>query len=722
MQCGAFMNDLLNFAHWLHFDSGDAHMTRTVFSLKEKPVRAALTITALGYFEAFINGKALSENKFTPPMSEYEKRDLTGTHMPTSDIFSYRIYYYEYDITEKLAVGKNVLGAHIGAGWYGQHTSPNEGMPKWGDNTLVFALEITYKDGTVEHIYSSKENTKFKQGYILSSKLYSGEVHDYSLYEADFFTPEYKEKDLLPCSERVSPDSELCPVDFPPDRVLRTVKPVLLSENGDRRLYDIGETAAGYAVVRFTTDRKSVMAVTRYADALKEDGTPEYHYAGGTERMQNDVFLSGGSTETECYPHFTWHAARYIELTGEAELAEYRLISTDLKQISTFESDNETLNWIFNAYVRTQLANVHGCVPSDCPHRERLGYTGDGQLTCGAVMSVFDARKLYKKWMRDIRDSQSKTNGHVQHTAPFYGGGGGPGGWGGAACIVPWRYYEFYADKSVLQDSYESMKAYIGYMLDHCEDGLVTHAEKGGWCLGDWCPPHNDVKIPASYVNTYFLAKCAGIVEKTAGVLKKDDDGEYYAAIKAAAEAALIRHFYNAATHNFCDDTQGANAFALDLDLGDEVTLKNTVEKYSALKEFDTGIFGTDLLIRALFRGGEAQLAFDLLTNEKEISFYNMKRGGATTLWENWDGCDSRCHPMFGAVTEYFFSGILGIKKVNGAGFEKVTIAPPIIPGLENVSGTLGTANGNITVKVTTVNGKRTVEAKANGQIEIVRE
>ncbi len=712
-------DNIFSFSKWLHFDSGDAHMTRTVFGLDEKPVKAVLYITALGYFEAYVNGKPLSDDKFMPPMSEYEKRDLTKTHMPTSDVFSYRIYYYEYDVSDCLAAGKNVLGTHIGAGWYGQHTSPNEGMPKWGDNTLVFSLFLTFADGTERRIYSSAENTKYKQGYILSSKLYSGEVHDYSRYEKDFFFPEYDEKDMLACSEREAPNSELCPVDCPPDRVLHVIKPELIFSSGDRKIYDIGETASGYAVVKFTADCASVAAFTRYADVLEEDGTLNYHYVGGTGRMQNDVFFSSENCEYECYPHFTWHAARYIELTGEAEITEYRVICSDIKQISSFESDNETLNWYFDAYVRTQTANIHGCVPSDCPHRERLGYTGDGQLTCGAVMSVFDARSLYKKWMRDIKDSQSKTNGHVQHTAPFYGGGGGPGGWGGASCIVPWRYYEFYADKSVLEESFDSMKAYIVYMLAHCEDGLVTHAEKGGWCLGDWCPPHNDVKIPASFVNTYYLAKCAGICEKTAAVLGKKEDESYFESIKKDAENALVAHFYNEETHDFCEDIQGANSFALDIGLGDETTLANTVGKYEALGEFDTGIFGTDLLLRALFKNGYHQLAFRLLTSEKENTFFNMKRHGATTLWENWDGCDSRCHPMFGAAAEYFFSGILGIHRVNDAGFEKVSVEPPVIEGLDNYSGTLGTSFGSVTVRVSTEKGERNVRILTEG-IQII--
>lgn len=707
---------------WLTFPGVDANLTRTVFQA-EHIRKAVLEITALGYFEAYINGKRISDDVFVPAMSEYEKRDLSTIHMPILDEFSYSIYSLSYDVTKLIADGKNVLAAHIGAGWYGQHKSRNEGMSKWGDNLLVFRLTLTKQNGETETICSAADNTKWKQSFILESSLYFGEYQNAACYENGWNTPTFNDDDWLVPAVREAPDSVIRHTDHPTDKVIRTIDPTVIYSFGDTTIYDLHETVSGYAVLQFTEEAQTNdTAVIRYADALNEDGSLQFHYCGGTSRMQRDRFLYDEDKELkDYYPHFTWHAARYFEVTGKAQPVRFDVIHTDIKQVSSFTSDNETLNWLFDAYVRTQLDNIHGCIPSDCPHRERLGYTGDGQLTCGAVMSVFDAKEMYPKWLRDIRDSQDKKGGHVQHTAPFYGGGGGPGGWGGAACIVPYRYYEFYGDKSILKESYDSMKAYIGYMLRHTENGIVTSEEPGGWCLGDWCPPHNDVRIPEAFVNTYFLAKCADITAKTALLLGFAGEATFYAEEAKKARQAIIGKYFDSASGSFCEGTQGADAFAVDLGIGDERTFNNLKTKYSALGTLDTGIFGTDLLIRVLFAKNEGALAFRLLTNEEEASFYNMKKHGATTLWENWDGCDSRCHPMFGAVIEYFFSGILGIRQTSDSvGFRKITVCPADIPQLKEVHGTFGTVSGPITVDITTdADGNRKVSVTKPDRIQL---
>ena len=166
---------------------------------------------------------------------------------------------------------------------------------------------------------------------------------------------------------------------------------------------------------------------------------------------------------------------------------------------------------------------------------------------------------------------------------------------------------------------------------------------------------------------------------------------------------------------------QGADAFALDLGLGDERTKRNLINKYAALGEFDTGIFGTDLLIRTLFRLGEGSLAFRLLTNETENSFYNMMLGGENTLWENWDGCDSRCHPMFGAVIEYLFSEIAGIKRFEDrSGYKEIVIRPADIPELKHVKCGFRTPEGNVRVEIAAEGtGARTVRYETDGNITV---
>lgn len=714
---------VFNNSNWVTFPGMDAVLTRTAFTAREIK-EATLFITALGYFEAFINGERVSDEHFIPAMTDYEKRDLTKIHMPIFDTLSHRIYYHKYDITSKLQEESNILATHIGAGWYGQHESPNEGMPYWGDNTLVFSIKLTDKDGNTSFINSSSENTKFRKSYIIETSLYRGEYHDARMYPTGWKTAEFDDSEWKNADVRTAPDTVLEECFFPTDKVIRTITPKVIYEFGDMKIYDIGELAAGYAVLRFEEHaRNNERATLRYADELNEDGSLQFHYTGGTSRMQRDFFVYHEDAKgQDFHPHFTWHAARYVEVTGICHLTEFRVIQTDLKKTADFNCDNETLQWIFDAYVKTQNANVHGCIPSDCPHRERLGYTGDGQLTAGAVMSVFDAREMYKKWMADIRDCQDKVGGHVQHTAPFYGGGGGPGGWGGAAVIVPYRYYKFYDDVTVLEESYDSMKAYLRYMVNHTEDGIVTSEEKDGWCLGDWCPLGNKVTIPEAFVNTYFLAKCADMTAETAGILGFSEDIAVYRKLADDSRAALIRHYYNEDTHSFCEGTQGSDAFALDLGLGDEITEAKFIEKYERLLTFDTGIFGTDLVIRMLFRFGRGDIAYKMLINEEITSFYNMKKHGATTLWENWDGCDSRCHPMFGAVIEYFFSEILGIKRTDDkAGYSEITISPAHIPALRNVKGTMRTKWGDITVEITTDEaGNRKVNTITSGKITVI--
>ena len=496
----------------------EAVLTRTVFRIGEAVAQARLCVTALGFFEPYINGVKLTEDLLIPPKSDYEQRDLSGCCYPIFDKMSHRVYYYEYDALPFLRVGENVFAAHIGNGWYGDAKNPAEGMPQWGDKYLIFRLALTDRAGNRAVLRSAAANTVWRRSHVAGSSLYYGEFHDYRRYLPGWNDVGLDATEWERPRENPLPLTFFMKADFPGDAECGALEPKLLSRCGDRKLYDLGEIASGWPVIVGDADAdENTVAVLRYADALEKDGSLNFHHTGGTFRAQRDVYVfSKEFTDRELHPHFLWHAARYIELTGTAAIKRFVKVQSPVRRVSRFRCDNDTLNWFFSAYTKTQEANIHGMVPSDCPHRERLGYTGDGQLTCGAVMSVYDARGMYKKWMRDIRDCQDIFNGHVQHTAPFYGGGGGPGGWGGAAVIVPYRYYQFYDDTDALREAYPSMRAYMDYMAEHCEENLVVREEKDGWCLGDWCPPGGRVLLPEPFVNTYFYIKCADICAETA--------------------------------------------------------------------------------------------------------------------------------------------------------------------------------------------------------------
>lgn len=654
-------SDIFKNVRPLVFHDVKACLVRSSFSERDIK-KAVLNITGLGFFEAYVNGTLLSTDRLMPPKSDYEKRDLSKNRYPIYDCLTNRIYYYSYDITSLLTDGKNVIASHIGSGWYSQEECGIEGIKKWGDICLIFSLSLTLTDGTQRIITPSDTRNLWQKSYITRSNIYFGECIDGTKYQKNWMCVDFDDSNWITPDTRELPNTIFTLVDCPPDRVTGITNPTLIFTKENTKVYDLGSTLAGTPVVVFDKDaEKGDKADAYFADRLNDDFTPNFHYTGGNGRKQHDEFIYSPDFDEEYRLHFTWNAGRYVILEGNAQISCFEEVRTDIKQRVFIECDNPVLQWFFDAYVRTQEANIHGSVPSDCPHRERLGYTGDGQLCSAAVMYIFDARTMYRKWIRDIRDCQDKLNGHVQHTAPFYGGGGGPGGWGGAAVVVPWNYYRFYKNEEELAESFSSMKAYLRYMHNHSDNYLVTREEEKGWCLGDWCPPHNDIQIPVSFVNTFYFALCARLTAKTAEIIGKNNDIPELNRIFEGAVQALTDNFFDPDTGSFCGGVQGADAFAVYLGIGDKRTAENLVKKYSVLREFDTGIFGTYFLLNALFDIGENVLALDILTNKSENSFYNMMKNGSMNIWENWDACDSLCHPMFGACAELVVSRILGI-------------------------------------------------------------
>ncbi|MBO5360370.1 MAG: GNAT family N-acetyltransferase [Clostridia bacterium] len=622
---------------WVGFEKDSvAVYARKTFNITDASA-VMLVSCGLGFSHITVNGQPVTDALLTPAWTNYEKRDLTKIHMPIYDTIIHRIHYVENDISSLVKQGKNVIEFHIGAGWYGQNQSRNEGMVEYGQ--LKLAFKILEGDTLVS---KSDTDVEWRDSYITRTNIYFGETHDARLIGKG----EWKKTVKL---ER--PLALLTKQTCTPDCEIRKIIPKKIYSFGDTAIYDLGENVSGYPKIVF--DEKAITderAFVRFSEELNEDGSLEFDTLGMHFRMQRDEFVfSEEQKDHQFYPRFTWHGCRYFEVEGRAYPTEFAVVHTDMKVITDYKSDDDMLQWIVDTYIRTQLNNVHCCVPSDCPHRERLGYTGDGQLACDAAMLCFDAEDMYRKWMQDVADCQDIYGGHVQHTAPFYGGGGGPGGWGGAIVFVPYTFYKHYGDKDVLKKYYPNMLKYLQYMETHSEGNLVVRGEEGGWCLGDWCPPEK-VILPEPFVNTYFYIKAVRIV-KEIGKILGIDNAEDMESRSAAAEKAMLDKYYDNATGSFCGGVQGADAYAADLGLGDERVYKNVLEKYSALGKFDTGIFGTDILVRILCERGDKELAKRLLTSGDGIgTFRYMRDCGATTLWENWNGADSHSHPMFGAV------------------------------------------------------------------------
>ncbi len=661
--------------HWICGGAGcEAPLFRRSFWLDrtERFQSARLEICGLGYFLFYINGKRISDQELMPAMTDYASVLGCETTYPVwEERSAHRCRYLSFDLLPYLKAGKNVLAVRLGNGWYHQTERIAEGKFVFGLPKLWFELTLTDADGRQEWIESDRQ-TLWHPGGLLKNNLFLGEVRDLRKEPEGWQDPDADLSGWKPAQPVHAPETLLEEQTCPPDRVIRKLYPILIGEYDGRKIYDCRENIAG-RVVLSCLGKKGECITVRHAEELAADGTLDFESAGGSDQLQQDHYICDGRIQT-LHPLFCWHGFRYFETEGSCEVLYAEVIHTDVAVTSSFSCSDPVLNWLYEAYIRTQLDNYHGCIPSDCPHRERLGYTGDGQLTAETAMLLLDAKELYRKWYQDILDSQGAETGHIPHTAPFLGGGGGPGGWGCAVYQVPLAWTKIYGDNSLLVQGYDAILRWFDYMDAHSEKGLVVCEEEGGWCLGDWCFPASEEKeqLPEAFINTFYylhgLQEMMQISEKMNNKLPIR-----FAEREKNVKNAFLDAYFDPETGDFCEGRAAGNAYGLALGLGDERTKKHLVEKYEALGRFDTGIFGTSMLLEQLFSIGAGDLAVRLLTNDSEAaSFAHMKRNGATTLWERWDGRESHNHPMFGACVRLMFTQILGIRMTPSA-------QPPVV-------------------------------------------
>ncbi len=672
-----------------------------------------IDICGLGYFVLYINGKRVSDDQLTPVYSDYHRRADREMIYPIHDTFTYRTYYRTYDLADYLHPGVNTLGVILGNGWYGQRERSVEGAFWYGDPKLAF--QLTLSDGSM---VVSDTTVRTSPSHILRNNIYHGEWQDARLLQPGWSENGFNDSGWEPARPAGPHDSILCPQECPPDRIIQERKPRLLHEIDGKRIYDAGINTTGWVVMRTWGEAGSQVSL-RFGEELDADGRLDIRSAGYSDQVQRDVFISDGTSRVFT-PMFTFHGFRYFEVEGQGEPLACQVVHSDVPVTSSFSCDNEVLNWLYHAYLNSQRTNYHGGVPSDCPHRERLGYTGDGQLTCDAAMLMLDAAPFYRKWIRDIADCQDVVGGHIQHTAPFQGGGGGPGGWGCAIAVVPWQYFLHYDDPQLLEEYYPHILHWLDYMETRTENGLITWEEKGGWCLGDWCTPGlKRPDLPDPFVNTYFYIKSLDIAQAAARILGREADLPRLQGRRQRAVQAMEAAYLDPQTGSFCQGTEGADAFAVDIGLGDARTLENLAARYAARPVYDTGIFGTDIVTWTLCEHGHAQTAFDMLTSRDAVSFYTQMAHGATTLWERWDARASHNHPMFGAVTRCLFYQFLGIRQeADSRGFAKVVIAPKLVEGMDWAKGSIVTAHGRIAVGYAKEGSKVRFTVELDGDVQ----
>ena len=687
-------------AKWLKFDKdSDSVFVRHRFSLATKK-NVTLRIIGLGFFRFWINGKTVTNNWFNQLFTNYGKRDFDNHLFPMQDNMQYRIYYSEYDVTDAVKNGENLLTAIVGNGWFRRSDRYCEGDFSFSQN-LQFVFEIV-ADGQV--VACSNEDTLYHDTHILSSTLYNGEIQDFSFAIKDWQKLNFQPNDWKRAQVIQAPPVPLYKCTCESDKIVKTYSPKKIFSGAEYDIYDCGKNTTGF--LKFVSSCAQEKVRLEYAEErCGNDIVSVYRDLENFEQAQTEEYRHVPKGQN-CQTQFTWYGFRYVKVIGKVRKVRVCVLNSGLERKTSFESSDTVLNWYYDASMQSMESNIHMGIQMDCPHRERYGYTGDGQVSCDTVMLNYGAKAFYEKWLGDIADSQDAKTGYVQYTAPYMGGSGGSA-WGIAIVLIPWKYYQVYGDKEILRKYISNMRAYLQFLADSIRDGLVRKPQVAYAWLGDWSYPDKRVVLPVEFVATYYFIKGVSVYRKICKELGELDE-EFLAESYNSCRNAFVDSYYDRESGDFFAGKCGANAFAIDIGLGDERTLQNLCVRYEQQGCLDTGIFGTKILMDVLGENRKENLIYKLLSSTKYPSFGHWKERGATSLWEDWSGNfftlddkvrSSLNHSMFAASQKHLFESLLGIS------YEKnlFVVSPRRIDGLKRLKGTVRRGDDDyVCVKVET--------------------
>mgnify|MGYP001313601350 CR=1 FL=1 len=697
-------------AQWIGADESiAAPLFRKTFHIAKTIKQASISVSGLGYFELYMNGNRVGDHVLVPNWTDYDNRQIEGLLYPFDDQTSKRVNYLQYAVTGNIQQGENTIGVMLGNGFYNQTERTIEGKMSYGTPRLIVQLALTYEDGTMEYIRSD-DSWKSSPGPIVFNNVFYGEIYDARLEQPGWGNCSFDDSSWDYARLVRSPKGQLTAQLSPPDKKISTLKPISRAEPKPLTyIFDFGQNFSGWVRIRMQGNAGQ-QVMMKFAENCSPDGALDTNSCGGDEQLQVDTYILKGQGIEQYEPRFVWHGFRYVEITGYPGIPELTdldgiVVHASVESIGEFTCSEPLLNQVQNAYRGSQLSNMHGGVPSDCPHRERLGYTGDGHLTAEAAGYNFDMAAFHTKWIGDIGDSQNKQTGFVPHTAPFNGGGGGVA-WGSAYIIMPWTMYHMYGDRRLLAEHYEGMKSWISYLSTRNRGGhLVEFEEPDSWFLGDWCIPGAN-ELPPTLVSTFYYAYTVKMMSKVAAVLGHEEDRNHYAELFGLICAAFNEEFFDPDTACYSVGRQGADLFPLVLGCVPEGYEDQVWER--VLRHYrddlgghlDTGIFGTFFLFELFSERGETDLALRMVTARDYPGYGYMIENGATTLWESWDGHDSHNHPMFGSVSSWFYKHVAGLAPhPDTIAFGQAVFKPFRAEDLNHASARVHTIRGQYAVR-----------------------
>ncbi len=674
---------------------------RKVFNVTKEIRSARAYVAVAGLYELSLNGQKVGNHRLDPMYTRFDRRNM----------------YVTYDVTGHLQKGDNAIGMILGNGWYNHQSLAvwNFDRAPWR-NRPAFCMDvrITYTDGSVETIKSDLD-WKTSDGAIIFNSIYTAEHYDARLEQKGWNTPAFDDSQWKNVGYRGAPSGNITSQQLHPIRNVETVPAKTVKQLNDTTyLFDFGRNISGVTKLRVSGEEGTVVKL-RHAERLYDNGHVDlsnidvyYRPVDDTDPFQTDIVILSGKGEDEFMPRFNYKGFRYVEVITDKplkftddNLTAY-FMHSDVPPTGQIKTSDELVNKLWWATNNAYLSNLMG-YPTDCPQREKNGWTGDGHFAIETALYNFDGITVYEKWLADHRDEQ-QPNGVLPDIIPTGGWGYGTHNgldWTSTIAIIPWNIYLFYGDSKLLADCYENIKRYVNYVDRTSPDGLTS------WGRGDWVPVKSTSSLELTssvyyYVDTRILADAAKL-------FGKQEDYVYYTALAEKIKDAVNAKYLNEETGIYASGTQTELSVPLQWGIVPE-SLKLKVAQNLAIKvaeagfHLDVGVLGAKAILNALSENGQAETAYKVAAQDTYPSWGWWIVNGATTLLENWDLNAPRDisdnHMMFGEIGGWFYKGLGGIKPdPQQPGFKNILLRPNFVSGLTNFESTYESPYGQIISK-----------------------
>jgi alpha-L-rhamnosidase len=703
---GHFETGMISTQHWkgawisdgYGIDQPAAPYLRKSFRLTKTVRSGRAYVCAGGLFEMHINGRRVGDHQLDPAYTRFDRRLL----------------YVTFDVTTLLRKGDNAAGFLLGNGWYNHQSMAvwNFDRAPWRNRPAVCAdIRITYEDGTTESISTGKDWRSTLSPVIFNS-IYTAEHHDARREIPGWSEPGYRDTAWKPVILRSAPAPLIVAQAMHPIRATKAIPAVSVKKWSDTSyVFDIGQNIAGVSELRIRGSRGTVIRL-RHGERLSLDGHVDqsniiehYRPKDDSDPFQTDVYILSGDGPETFRPHFNYKGFQYVELTSSRPVQVDKgtitghFMHSDVPAVGKISSSNPVLDAIWRATNQSYLSNLFG-YPTDCPQREKNGWTGDAHIASETGLYNFDGITIYEKWLADHRDEQ-QPNGVLPSIIPTggwgYEWGNGPD-WTSTIAIIPWNIYLFYGDTTLLAACYDNIRRYVDRITELSPEGTTT------WGLGDWVPVKS--KTPVELTSTAYYFKDAEILARAAGILGKKSDALKYQALAEKIRAAFHRKFYRSEEQIYGSGFQTELSVPLHFGLVPDSLSRSVAAKLAARvradgKHIDVGLLGTKSILNALSENGYADLAYEVALQEDFPSWGWWIRNGATTLFENWP-VDAKHdismnHIMFGEIGAWFYKALGGIKPEESyPGFQRVRLAPHFVKGLDRFSAAYRSVRGTI--------------------------